>query len=109
MSQITSVYADPSTDSATISWEGDMAGIGELDYGTSPTVKPNVVRDDVLALAHSVRVTGLSADTDYYFTVKNIDPDSGDTDAKDGSFHTVVVVPGSQLVQPDALPRRVIQ
>ena len=76
-------------DSATVSWTTDEPATSQLDVGTSPgvyTLPP--VTDPSLVTAHSLEITGLTADTDYYFEVTSEDASMNAASSGDQTFRT---------------------
>ena len=59
--------------SATISWDTDELADSRVDYGTEPGDLTQSVSDASLTTAHSLELTDLMPDTDYYFRVTSAD------------------------------------
>jgi hypothetical protein len=58
---------------ATISWVTDEPSDSQVEYGTSPTFGTASALDPAKVTSHSVRLTGLSPNTTYYYRVKSKD------------------------------------
>lgn len=61
------------TSSATVSWNTDVPADSRVVYGTTTAYGLSTSTDPVLALGHSMDVTGLSANTVYHFAVLSRD------------------------------------
>ena len=81
--------------SAQISWNSELAGTTQVEYGT--TAKYGSVTDEVTTLttSHVVILTGLSAETLYHYRVKTRVPED------DGS---VLLVSADKTFLTEALP-----
>jgi hypothetical protein len=71
---ISSVKASSiSATAATINWTTNEPADSQVEYGTSTRYGSMTTLDPALVTAHSVKVTGLRANTLYYFRVKSRD------------------------------------
>jgi hypothetical protein len=71
---ISALLASPKGDgTATISWTTDRPSDSSVNYGTSAASLIENSADSALATSHSVTLTGLSANTKYYFRVTSTD------------------------------------
>jgi len=79
----------PGANSALVSWDANVIGLGRVDYGlTSPD--GNVASDAFNTTDHSIGLTGLSPNTTYQFLASNLHAIDGGTLASlSGSFTTV--------------------
>ncbi len=59
----------PSPSSMTLCWQTQTKSNSEVRYGEKPDKLDQVVRDDERELEHSVRLTGLSPATTYYYSI----------------------------------------
>jgi hypothetical protein len=93
-------------DMATIQWRTDKPARGEVSYGSADTLGDSAAETG-FSTTHSVRVTGLSAQTQYYFKISATDAaGNGPRESGMGSFTTValpdttapVVVEGPMVV-----------
>ncbi len=70
---ISNVQANPSFDSATITWTTDEASTSVVYYGTSSTSLTQQAQGASSVTSHSVSLTGLTATTTYYYKVESAD------------------------------------
>jgi hypothetical protein len=77
---ISAVAAAPAPDgTATVTWTTDEAADSRVDFGTSPSALTQSASDATFATAHSVKLTGLSQGTAYYYRVRSVDPSGNAT------------------------------
>jgi hypothetical protein len=75
--KISALKAEPGTDgSATISWTTDVPSDSRVEYGTSESSPNKSVSDPASTPSHSLKLTGLQADTTYYYRVSSTDADN---------------------------------
>lgn len=55
--------------SITIRWQSDVPTNSRVEWGTSFGSYPNVVNDAAVTSSHSMNITGLTADTKYYYRI----------------------------------------
>ena len=80
---------------AVISWTTDEPSTGEVDYGLDNNYGSNAAdTNTALVTAHSVTLSGLTADTDYYFDLLSIDA-SGNISLPADQIFTTAVDPGT--------------
>ena len=71
---ISSLTAIPNSDgTATITWTTNEASDSRVNYGTASNALTLNVTDAALVTAHSVTLTGLAANTTYYYRVSSTD------------------------------------
>ena len=102
---INNVSVQPDINSAVISWEANVIGLGSVLYGTA-SLSQGPVEDTVNITDHAIELTGLSAGTTYQFQVCNkhaVDKDCLATAT--GQFTTNGVTTAVVLTQPQATPR----
>jgi hypothetical protein len=102
---ISNVSVQPDINSAVISWEANVIGLGSVLYGIT-SLSQGPVEDTVNITDHAIEITGLSAGTTYQFSVCNkhaIDRDCLATAT--GQFTTGGVTTAVVLTQPQATPR----
>jgi len=85
--------------SAIITWSTDKATTGRVSYGVTQDT-PTTMVDPNLSKSHSVRITGLSPQTDYFFKVSA-------TDAAGNGPTVSGVVPFTTLAAADTTPPNV--
>lgn len=74
---ISAIAAAPADDgSATVSWTTDEPSDSRVDYGTSTTSLDQSASDAARTTSHSLKLTGLQADTTYYYSVSSTDADN---------------------------------
>ncbi|HSL00487.1 MAG TPA: N,N-dimethylformamidase beta subunit family domain-containing protein [Rubrobacteraceae bacterium] len=79
---ISVLKAEPGTDgSATISWSTDEASDSRVEYGTSPNSLDQNASDNARKTSHTIRLTGLMANTTYYYRVSSADAEGNSTTA----------------------------
>jgi hypothetical protein len=76
------------TTGATVSWTTDEASNSQVVYGTTASYGSASALNSSLVTAHTVTVTGLSANTIYHFAVKSQDASSNLATSSDGTFTT---------------------
>lgn len=85
---ISDVAVTAGTDSAVVSWDANVIGYGQAEYGET-TSYGRTVDDGNNATDHSLYLTGLQPSTTYYFRVSNRHAIDGDSLAEEtGSFTT---------------------
>ncbi len=72
----------------TIKWTTDVPADTQLRYGLTPNYGTATAVDPTLVTAHSVTITGLALNTDYFFQVLSRDGVGGPTSAA-GTFGTM--------------------
>ncbi len=72
---ISNIVATPAAEgtSATITWDTDEPADTLVVYGTDPGTLSSVEADVALVFAHAIELTGLAADTLYYYRVSSAD------------------------------------
>ena len=58
---------------ATVSWTTDKVATSQVEYGTTTAFGSITPPDSTLVTSHSVRITGLQADTQYQYRVLSRD------------------------------------
>jgi hypothetical protein len=81
---------------ATVTWTTDEASDSRVSYGTSAGALNQAASDAGLVTSHSLNLTGLAANTDYYFQVRSTDP-SGNAAAAPPS-PAKFTTPGATLI-----------
>lgn len=93
---ISAVYSVPGSTGCTITWTTDENSDSTIRYGTTPELGLTKT-DSTLTTSHSLKLTGLSPLTLYYFDVVSIDAvGNSTTDDNDGAhyqFTTLEVAP----------------
>lgn len=96
---ISGVSVAPGTETALISWDANVIGFGQVDYGLTlfPIFGPvDAVNDNLNITNHAIELTGLSPGTAYQYRVSNRHAIDGDALVEQiGSFTTAVPEPGS--------------
>ncbi len=77
----------PTSSSATITWTTDEAASTQVEYGLTTGYGSSTALDSRLVTGHSASLTGLSANTTYFFRVRSADAASNMATAT-GSFRT---------------------
>jgi hypothetical protein len=76
---VTAVTSTGSGTTATVSWTTNEASTSVVDYGTSATALTSRATAAGSGLSHAVTLTGLTANTRYYFRVTSVDAASNST------------------------------
>ena len=84
ISNINTVVTDTT---ATISWETDETANSAVTYGKVDINIDTTESDDNYTITHRIILTGLTADTEYYFVVSSADANSLN-DSSEGLFFT---------------------
>ncbi|PXF60603.1 MAG: hypothetical protein C4B59_08775 [Candidatus Methanogaster sp.] len=99
---ITDVTCDtPTTDSVNITWTTDEGSDSLVKYGTVSGTYTVEVSDATMTTSHSIMLTGLDADTDYYFVVNSTDASDNSAESVESSFKTAIVVAVQDTVTRD--------
>jgi polygalacturonase len=95
---ITNINASNVTQaSATINWALSGPGTGYVEWGTVSGVYPNTNypgQNDLTYSAHSQNISGLTAETTYYYRVRSTDAALVETVSAVNTFTTLAVVAG---------------
>jgi Purple acid Phosphatase, N-terminal domain len=79
---ITNVAATAATDgTATVTWTTDEAADSRVEYGTAAGSLTQTATDASAVTSHSVRLTGLTAGTTYFYRVRSADGSNNATTA----------------------------
>ena len=104
---ISSVASTAATDgTATVTWTTDEAADSRVDYGTSAGSLTQNATDASAVTAHSIKLTGLTAGTTYFFRVRSADGSGNATTAPDtpASFKTYVgQAPAAAVIETGTL------
>lgn len=73
--------------SATVNWVTNEATTGSVRYGPTSSLGLTAA-DQTLGTLHTVNLTGLSAGTTYYFSIRAIDPSNNETNSAQSTFAT---------------------
>jgi hypothetical protein len=84
--------------SATVSWTTDESSDSRVDYGTSASSLDQSASDAARTTSHSLKLTGLQADTTYYYRVSSTDADNNTATSPPSSEQP------SSFVMPPAPP-----
>jgi len=80
--------SDVTADSATITWDSNVPGSSQVNYGTDSSYGSSSSIDNNLVTSHSVTLTSLSADTDYHFQAVSVAADNSSDQSSDDTFLT---------------------
>ena len=84
---ISAVSANPSYDSAIISWTTDEAATSTVEYGTSSSFGQTAAPTGYTT-SHSVGLSGLTAETTYYYRVRSKDSSGNESVSSTFTFAT---------------------
>ena len=82
---VTGLTATGSGTSATVTWATDEPATSTVNYGTSATALTSTATVAGLVTSHSVPLTGLAANTRYYYQVVSADAAGNSTTAPSGN------------------------
>lgn len=90
---------------ASINWQANVAGMGQVMMGVSPTALGTACADGVNSFSHTVQANALQAGTQYYYLCNNLDG-QGNILAQSAvaSFTTPPANVQVTLTQPKATP-----
>ena len=104
---ISSVAATSATDgTATITWTTDEAADSRVDYGTAAGSLTQNATDASAVTAHSIKLTGLTPGTTYFYRVRSADGSGNATTAPDppATFKTYLAqTPAAAVVETGTL------
>jgi hypothetical protein len=95
---ISNVLVEPGTDSALISWDANVIGFGQVDYGlTLFPIFGNVdtVNDNLNITDHAIELSGLTPGMTYQYRVSNRHAIDGDALVEQVGSFTTVPEPGA--------------
>ncbi|MBI2644009.1 MAG: fibronectin type III domain-containing protein [Candidatus Wildermuthbacteria bacterium] len=101
--QITNIAAFPASNSATISWATNEPATSQVGYGLADTLGSFTTLDSSLVTSHSVGITGLAANTAYYYRVYSNDANNNQAAEPSipNTFTTLATPPPSGGLPPD--------
>lgn len=94
---ITNVVATPGINDVAITWDTNEAANSVVTYGLTPSLELGSVSDPTLVTAHSIQLTGLLPNTQYFFEVYSEEP-STDSDTVTGLSFTTLPEPVAGFV-----------
>lgn len=83
-------YENVTSDSATITWDTDLAADSQVEYGLTPAYGNLSILQPALVTSHSVILSGLSPGNTYYYRVLSINI-TGTTISGNYTFQTLLV------------------
>ncbi len=78
----------PTTSSVTITWDTDESSDSLVKYGTASGSYPYNQSNTTRTTSHTITLTGLSPDTNYYFVVNSTDASGNSNESDEYSFET---------------------
>ncbi|GAI08232.1 unnamed protein product, partial [marine sediment metagenome] len=81
--------SDITKNSATITWDTDEIADSLVKYGTTSGNYTDNKYDSAYVTSHSIGLTGLTANTTYYYVVKSTDPSNNSSESSEYSFTTL--------------------
>ena len=106
--------SDVAASSARIHWTSDMMTTGQVEYGVSTAYGEMSDVSSPLALTHSIRLSGLAANTSYHYRIKMMNTSGQVSNSQDEVFVTAdvlatlpveaptVTAPTAPLIAPSA-------
>ncbi len=85
------IINDLINDSAIISWDTNKDSNSVVRYGTTSGDYKNVEYDTALVSSHSISLSGLSAQTTYYFVVNSTDASGNANESSEYNFTTATI------------------
>jgi hypothetical protein len=98
----------PTTDSVTITWDTDEGSDSLVKYGTVVGTYTAEEYDATITASHSIALTGLDADTTYYFVVNSTDASGNSAESEEHNFTTSVMIATSPMTV-EAVPNSVVK
>jgi len=89
---------DLTTDSVTISWDTDEDSDSVVKYGTTPGVYTDNESDTSLVSSHSISLTGLSAETTYYYMVYSTDASGNAGEGSEYNFTIAAISENTTII-----------
>src|SRR5712664_295332 len=87
--EITNVQiTSPTTSTAQIVWKTNVAADSAVNYGTSPSYGFSTPVDSAMVTSHQITLSGLAADTAYYYQVSSTDSKGNHGNSGGHSFKT---------------------
>src|SRR5712664_1916917 len=87
--EITNVQVtSPTTSTAQIVWKTNVAADSAVNYGTSPSYGFSTPVDSAMVTSHQITLSGLAADTAYYYQVSSTDSKGNHGNSGGHSFKT---------------------
>jgi hypothetical protein len=100
--EITNVQIVTESTSATITWSTNSPATSRLAYGVTTTYEAGTVSDAQMTIAHVIALSGLTADTTYYFEVYSAEESGNAATAGGQTFRTAPSGPPvSNIVSDD--------
>ncbi|MGP8329557.1 MAG: S-layer protein domain-containing protein [Methanosarcinaceae archaeon] len=87
------INTDPTTDSVTITWNTDKDSDSVIRYGTTSDDYTNVEYNTTLVTSHNITLSGLSAQTTYYYVVNSTGASGNSSESSEYNFTTATIPP----------------
>jgi glucose/arabinose dehydrogenase/PKD repeat protein len=87
------------SNASTVTWTTNEPATSQVDFGTTTTYGSTTTLDPALVVSHSVRLSGLSANTTYNYRVRSRDAAGNERVSANSTFKTTVNDVGPPTVQ----------
>lgn len=95
------VAASTAETAAYVTWNTDVAGSSQINYGTTTAYGSSTTLDATLVINHAQAITGLTANTLYHYQVVSTDGSRNTVSSKDYTFTTLAAPTGTvKTVKP---------
>jgi peptide/nickel transport system substrate-binding protein len=104
---ITNIVTTPITrNTATITWATDELSDSLVKYGTASGSLTSTLYHSTRTLSHGITLTGLSADTQYYYVVNSTDPRGNTIESGEETFtiEAAAYLGGSRAIEVPVTP-----
>ena len=92
----------PTTNSVTITWDTDEDSDSLVKYGTEYSTYTAEEHDATMVVSHSITLTGLDANTTYYFVVNSTDASDNSAESGEHSFRTATPAESGTYISIDS-------
>ena len=97
---IGNVSVQPGVDSALISWDANVIGLGRVAYGLTTPGDVGTLTDSLNVTGHTIELTGLLPETTYVYRVSNLHAIDGDALALRPGLRSAEVLSFTTLPEP---------
>lgn len=94
---ISSITANPGSNSVTITWTTTVPATSQVFYGTTSATSEQSSLDSSMVTSHSVTISGLNSGTTYYYKVYSADGSNNTQTSETRTFFTLASPPPQNL------------
>jgi hypothetical protein len=88
------------TNSATVTWNTSAAATAQVMYGTTSSLGSSTTKNTTMATSHSQALSGLAANTLYYYSVQSVDGNANTVTSSGYTFGTSSSTPAPPATPP---------